>query len=87
MLNQVLEEVLRGVQNSVSACSYPEVFALEMLNIVFHATPIINIEHGTLYAAALCVCSIRAFFARLSSCFQAVPLNLPQYSRLPPPPC
>ena len=36
----------------------------------------------------LCVCVVYGgFFATLSSCFQAVPLNLPQYSRPPPPPC
>jgi len=87
MLNQVLLEVCRGVWNSVTSCSYPEHFALEMLNIVFHNVPIINIVHGTLYAAALCVCGVRSFFAKLSSCFQAVPLNLPQYSCSPPPPC
>lgn len=87
MLNQVLVEVCRGVWNSVTGCSYPERFALETLNIVFHNVPIINIAHGTLYAAALCVCGVWGFFAKLSSCFQAVPLNLPQYSRPSPPPC
>lgn len=72
MLNQVLVEVRRGVWNSVTGCSYPERFALEMLNIVFYNVPIINIVHGTLYAAALCVCGVRGFFCKalqlLSSC-------------------
>lgn len=86
MLNQVLVEVRWGVWNRVTGCSYAECFALEMLYVVFHNMLIINIVHGTLYAAALYVCSVWGFFAKLSSCFQAVPLNLPQYSHPPPPP-
>lgn len=72
MLNQVLVEVCRGVWNSVTGCSCPERFALEMLNNFFNNVPIINIVHGTLYAAALCVCGVWGFFCKalqlLSSC-------------------
>jgi len=62
MLNQVREEVLRGVQNSVTGCSYPGCVTLEMLSIVFRASPIINSEHGTLYAADLCAVYVFLLF-------------------------
>lgn len=86
MLNEVLMVVCRAVWNSVIRWSYPECIAVEILNIVFYNMPRINIVCGTLYAAALCV-RCMGFFAKLSSCFQAVPLDLPQYLHPPPPPC